>query len=101
MGSLGQASEVAAAALALETGDLGGPLLHENSAILFEVTERQRFDSVAFAEAREQTRASVREQKLNLMIGSLLAQRREELDVRYDSQLLESLQPTAEPVTGT
>jgi hypothetical protein len=101
VGSLGQATAVAAAALELETGDLGGPLVHENSAILFEVTERQRFDPVAFADAKEQTRATVREQKLNLIIGSLVSQRREELGVRYDSQLLESLQPAAEPVTGT
>jgi hypothetical protein len=101
VGSLGQASAVAAAALELETGDLGGPLLHERSAILFEVTERQRFDPVEFESAKEQTRSTVREQKLNLMIGSLLSQRREELGVRYDSQLLESLQPAVDPAIGT
>jgi peptidyl-prolyl cis-trans isomerase D len=101
VGSLGQATAVAAAALELETGDLGGPLVHEASAVLFEVTERQRFDHNEFAAAKEQTRATVREQKLNLMLGSLLSQRREELNVRYDSQLLESLEPAGEPATGT
>ena len=101
VGSLGRAPAVAAAALELETGELGGPRVHERSALLFEVTERQRFDPVEFAGAKEQTRATVREQKLNLMLGSLLSQRREELDVRYDTQLLESLQPTADPTAGT
>jgi peptidyl-prolyl cis-trans isomerase D len=101
VGSLGEAPAVAAAALELKTGDLGGPLLHERSAVLFEVTERQRFDPGEFESAKEQTRATVREQKLNLMIGSLLSQRREELDVRYDSQLMDSLQPAGDPTTGT
>ncbi|MGB6001770.1 MAG: hypothetical protein WBI00_14920, partial [Thermoanaerobaculia bacterium] len=101
IGSLGEAPAVAAAALELETGELGGPLVHERNAVLFEVTERQRFDPVEFETAKEQTRTAVREQKLDLMIRSLVSQRREELGVGYDRQLLESLQPAGDPATGT
>lgn len=100
VGSLGQAATIAAAALDLETGQIGAPLLHERNAVLFEVTERQLFDAGEFEKAREQTRTAVRNQKLDLVLSALLSQRREELDVRYDRQLLESLQPSVQPATG-
>lgn len=85
---LGNNPEVATAALALNIGDFAGPLTHENQALLFEVVERQRFDPQEFEAQKEQARETVRSERLNRLLASLVAQRRDELGVTYDEQLL-------------
>jgi peptidyl-prolyl cis-trans isomerase D len=85
---LGNNPEVASAALTLDIGDFAGPLTHENQALLFEVVERQRFDPQEFETQKEQAREAVRSEKLNQLLASLVTQRRDELGVTYDEQLL-------------
>ena len=85
---LGNNPEVASAALALDIGDFAGPLTHENQALVFEVVERQRFDPQEFEAQKEQARETVRSEKLNQLLASLVTQRRDELGVTYDEQLL-------------
>jgi peptidyl-prolyl cis-trans isomerase D len=85
---LGNNPEVATAALALNIGDFAGPLTHENQALLFEVVERQRFDPQEFEAQKEQARETVRSERLNRLLASLVTQRRDELGVTYDEQLL-------------
>lgn len=97
---LGRSAEVVAAAFALDAGDVGGPVAHGENAVLFEVTERVRFDPVQFAAARDDTRESVRSERLNQMLGSLIEQRREELTVSYDDNLLQNLGITGADGTG-
>mgnify|MGYP001546501762 FL=1 len=87
---LGNNPEVASAALALDIGDFAGPLTHENQALLFEVVERQRFDPQEFEAQKEQAREAVRSEKLNRLLASLVTQRRDELGVTYDEQLLQN-----------
>jgi hypothetical protein len=58
-------------------------------AILFEVKDRKSWDPIQFAAAREQTRESVRREKLNALESSLLERRRRELDVQFNPQILE------------
>ena len=87
---LGNNPEVASAALALDIGDFAGPLTHENQALLFEVVERQRFDPQEFEAQKEQAREAVRSEELNRLLASLVTQRRDELGVTYDEQLLQN-----------
>ncbi|MES1240812.1 MAG: peptidyl-prolyl cis-trans isomerase [Acidobacteriota bacterium] len=86
---IGANPELAKAALALNTGQMGEPVADAQGALLFEVKERKSWDPIQFAAAREQTRESLRRQKLNDLESSLLEQRRREMDVTFNPQLLE------------
>jgi peptidyl-prolyl cis-trans isomerase D len=87
---LGNNPEIASAALALDVGDFAGPVTHENQALLFEVVERQRFDPQEFEAQKEQVRETVRSERLNQLLASLVTERRDELGVTYDEQLLQN-----------
>ncbi len=87
---LGRDEAVAEAALALEPGAVGGPVTAGEAAVVFVVTARQRFDPAAFEAAREQTRERLTDERLGQLMASLLTQRREELEVRIDPQLLQN-----------
>jgi parvulin-like peptidyl-prolyl isomerase len=89
---LGSNPEVAAAALALEVGEFGGPLPNQNQVLLFEVVERQHFDPQQFEAQKDEAREDLRSRRLNQLLASLVAQRREELSVTYDPQLLRNFE---------
>jgi peptidyl-prolyl cis-trans isomerase D len=93
---IGNNPELVAEAMKLQPGQLGGPVADNVGALLFEVKERKAWDPIAFAGVREQTRNTVQNEKLNQLLASLLAERRRELGVKYDQQLLDSLGITAE-----
>lgn len=86
---IGNNPELAKAALALNTGQMGDPVGDAQGALLFEVKERKSWDPIQFAAAREQTRETLRRQKLNDLESALLEQRRREMDVTFNPQLLE------------
>jgi peptidyl-prolyl cis-trans isomerase D len=86
---IGANPELAKAALALNTGQMGGPVTDAQGALLFEVKERKSWDPIQFAAAREQTRDAVRREKLNSLESALLEQRRREMDVTFNPKLLE------------
>lgn len=88
--------ELTEAAMKLQPGQIGGPVADVQGALLFEVKERKAWDPIQFAGAREQTRTTVQNEKLNQLLSSLIAERRRELGVKYDQQLLDSLGITAE-----
>ncbi len=90
--TLGSQPALAAAALGLDTGDVGGPIRVDNNLILFEVTDRQRFDPQLFAAAREQTREELEGQRLQLLLASLIERRREEMGVTYDPSFIANFQ---------
>lgn len=94
VGGLGRAPGLAEAALALEPGAVGGPLAAGDQVVIFEVTQRERFDAAAFAASREATREQLSRERLAQLMASLLAQRREELEVRIDPELLENFGAT-------
>jgi len=89
---LGNNPEVASAALGLNVGDFAGPLRHENQVLLFEVLERQRFDPQEFEAQKQEAREAVRSERLNQLLASLITQRRDELGVTYDEQLLRNFE---------
>jgi len=89
---LGSNPEVASAALALDVGGFAGPLTHQNQALLLEIVERQRFDPQEFETQREVAREGVRSERLNQLLASLVTQRREEMGVTYDEELLRNFE---------
>lgn len=93
---IGTNPELAKAAMALQPGQLGGPVADMQGALLFEVKDRKAWDPIEFSAVREQTRASVQNEKLNQLFASLVAERRREMGVKYDQALLDSLGITSE-----
>ena len=90
IGTLGRNSELAAAVLALGDGEVGGPVALDDGAVLFEVVERQRFDPARFDEEKQAETTTLREQRFNDLLDSLITTRRDELGVRIDPRVVES-----------
>jgi peptidyl-prolyl cis-trans isomerase D len=86
---LGPAPAVVSAALALDKGDIGGPIVLPQGALLFEVTERERFDPVQFAAQKPALRANLEREEAGRLLGALIEQKRQELKVTYSRQILE------------
>jgi peptidyl-prolyl cis-trans isomerase D len=90
VGELGVVPALAEAAFALAPGELGAVAVPQG-AVLFEVVERTSFDAARFAAERDEQRESLRRTEMNRLLASLLAERRREVGVRYDTQLVERL----------
>jgi peptidyl-prolyl cis-trans isomerase D len=88
---IGYNPDLAKAALSLPVGQVGGPVADAQGALLFQVTDRKSWDPKQYATNREQTRSTLLREKLNRLEGSLVEQRKRELGVEYDRQLLQSL----------
>jgi peptidyl-prolyl cis-trans isomerase D len=97
---LGASPELTQLAMSLQKGQTGGPVITPSGAVLFEVTDRKTFDPTQFAAAREQTRATLQQEKAGRLLSSLVEQRRRELGVEYDSRLLESFGLNQPPQQG-
>ncbi len=91
VGTLGVNRDLTAAALSLEAGERGAPVTLDDGAVLFEVTERERFDPIQFETEKDSTVANLKTQRLGELLDSLVAMRRQELDVTYDPGLVENL----------
>ena len=100
VGGLGFSPRIADAAMALSTGEIGGPLGSARGAVLFEVTERQSWDPEKFKAESEQTRDRLEREELNRLLGALIQQRRAELGVTYDRPLAEQFQKDQKGGTG-
>jgi peptidyl-prolyl cis-trans isomerase D len=87
---LGVNQELENQALSLPVNAVGGPVVDQRSAVLFQVTERQQFDPAKFAQERDQLTQRLRDEQVNLLVTSLVNQRRRELGVQYDRRLLEN-----------
>ena len=96
---IGYNPELAKAVMALPTGQVGGPVADAQGALLFQVTDRKAWDPKLYATNRDQTRSTLLRDKLNRLQGALVDQRRRELGVEYDKQLLQSLDMQA-PAQG-
>ncbi|HEX9736527.1 MAG TPA: SurA N-terminal domain-containing protein [Thermoanaerobaculia bacterium] len=94
---LGRSRAVVDAALALETGEVGGPLATDRGAVLFAVAERKSFDPAAFAEARETKRETLKEQRVRELQQAILAERRQELNPQYGAGVIESFGQGEQP----
>lgn len=93
VGSLGQASDIARLALSMDAGAMSDPVVREGEVVFFEVTERTRFDSEKFAGEKDAVRERLESQRLNEVLGSIIARRRDELGVTFDPQIFEQFAP--------
>lgn len=93
---LGTSPELAKAALEMQVGQVGGPVADANGAILFQVVERKRWDPAEFAKAKAATRERLERDQVGRLMQALIEQRRRDLDLRYNQDLLEALGITAE-----
>lgn len=96
---LGIVPEVNRAALALEQGDIGGPVELDRGLVLFEITQRQHFDPETFAEQREDTVAQLSEERANALLQAVIEARRNEANVTYSQQFIQNFDLDAGPDT--
>lgn len=87
-GTLGKAPKIVEQVMTMDVDQVGGPVATDDAAVLFQVSARTKFDPQAFAEAKEQTRQTLASQRLQKLLGARVVQRRKELGVQYNEQLL-------------
>ena len=87
---LGASQRIVSSALEMEVGAIDGPVVNNRDVILFEVTDRVLYDPVEFEKEKVEARETLRTERVNQILSSLITQRREELGVKYDPQLLEN-----------
>lgn len=87
---LGRVPAVTRVALAADEGTMPEPVAIDGGAVLFTVTERQRFDAAEFAEARLDTRRAQEGERINALLTSIIERRRRDLEPQYDPQLVET-----------
>lgn len=87
-GKLGGNEEVARAALAADEGEVLGPIATDDGAVMFEIVERIKVDPALFARDQDATRDTLVNQRAGQLVAALVAERREQLDVTFDPQLL-------------
>jgi peptidyl-prolyl cis-trans isomerase D len=88
---LGYNPELVKAALALQAGQVGGPLADAQGGVLFQVTDRKGWDPKQYAANREQTRKTLIQQRVSSVEGALIEKRRRDLNVTFDQQFLDQL----------
>jgi len=87
-GTLGKAPGIVRQALTMDVDQLGGPVQNDDAVVLYQVSARTKFDPQAFAQAKDSTRQALVGQRLDKLLGARIAQRRKELGVHYNEQLL-------------
>lgn len=90
VGALGRNRAISTAALELDVGQTGGPFQLGDGAVLFEVVERELFDAARFNEERAAERDALRDQRFAELLTALIEERRAEMGVSYDPQLVAS-----------
>lgn len=88
---IGLNPELAKAVMKLQPGQLGGPVGDAQGAVLFRVVERKAWNPQEFAAAKTQTRERLQQEKLQRFQAALIEQRRREMGVSYDRELLQQL----------
>ena len=88
---IGYNPELTKAVMALQNGQVGGPVADAQGGVLFQVTDRKGWDPKQYAANREQTRSTLLQQKVGSVEGALIQQRERELKVSYDKQFLDQI----------
>ncbi len=88
---LGNNPQLAKAALALEPGQVGGPLPDPQGAILFQVKSKKAFDPAEFAKQKDTTRESLGREKTIRLLQALIDKKRQEIGVNFSRSYLQTL----------
>jgi hypothetical protein len=88
---LGNNPQVTKAALALQPGQVGGPIADPQGAVLFQVKSKKAFDPVEFAKQKDATRESLGREKTIRLLQALIDKKRQEIGVNFSRSYLQSL----------
>ncbi len=94
---IGYAPELAKAASTAPVGTLAGPVAVASSAVLYQVAARTGVDPVQLAQQKDSLREQLEQEQMNALLTSLINQRKQEVGVTYDPQLLEAIQAASRP----
>ena len=89
---IGASQRIVSSALDMEVGAIDGPVVNNRDVILFEVTDRVLYDPAEFENEKLEARETLRAERVNQILSSLITQRREQMGVKYDPQLLENFE---------
>jgi peptidyl-prolyl cis-trans isomerase D len=89
---IGYAPELVKAASSAPVGTLAGPVVVASSALLYQVSSRTGVDPAQLAAQKETLREQLEQEQMNALLTSLINQRKQELGVTYDPQLLEAIE---------
>ena len=95
---LGSNSEVLNGALSLSVGEWGGPVLSNQGAVLYEVTERKSYDATEFETQKDELREKEEGQRINQLQRALIELRERDLVPKYSQQVIDTFElssPTA------
>lgn len=95
VGALGANAAITDLALGMDPGALSPVVEVADGVVLFEVIDRKLFDAAEFAAKKDETFATLRDQRVNQLLGSMLESRREATEISYSPQILKTfdLQP--------
>ena len=88
---LGAAPDLVRTVMGQPQGALGGPVGIPGRALVYRVTEKKGADPATMAEVKAGLKRQLEEEKVNALLGALINDRKQELGVTYDPQLLEQL----------
>ena len=88
---LGVAPELVEAVMAQPQGAVGGPVAIPGRALLYRVAEKKGADPATMAQAKTDLRRQIEDEKVNALLGALINDRKQQLGVTYDPQLLQQL----------
>ncbi len=94
---VGYSPELARQALALQVGQVGGPVADPQGPVLFQVTERKTWNPQEFQKAKAETRERLEREQVQRLVKSIIEQRQRELGLSYNPELLELLGISAQP----
>ncbi|HEV7517204.1 MAG TPA: peptidyl-prolyl cis-trans isomerase [Thermoanaerobaculia bacterium] len=87
---LGFSPQVAQAALALPTGQIGGPLPAGQGAVLFQVAEHKGADPKELTTKKDQIRDQLANERFERVLTAVIEKRKRDLGVNFNRQFLES-----------
>lgn len=97
---LGSNNEVVNGALSREVGEWGGPVLTDQGAVLYEVTERKSYDVAGFEAEKDTLREQEVTQRIDQLRRSLIELRQRDLKPSYSQQVMETFELPASTTGG-
>jgi len=96
---IGYAPEVTKEVLHQPVGAMGGPTAVAGSAVMYQVASKTGVDQAAFAKQKDTLRQQMEGEQVNGLLSSLINERKQQLGVTFDPQLVKSLESQGQSPT--
>lgn len=96
-GFTGDTSALVDAAMSAPVGEVKGPVMVGDGAVLFQVIEQKKADAAAIAQNRSQNMESLRQQESRSLRATLLQKLRKSASVDINKKLIEAQAPAQQP----